>query len=218
MSISSEINRISQNVSDSLTAVAAKGVTVPSGANSDDLPTLIASIQTGGGGGTQLVKVASGTVTGDGTYTITIPVGKKMPQTDFWIKLVAKSTSEYAYDTNYKYAVLFGIVFSELGHFDLSTVEDKKQIISDISFKINNNGTITNAASGTYIGHMSTVRNAGASNFGRFNNFRVTRTSTEFKLVLYNSNNSYKAPSTITYDWELVYFGTNASTDIVTIP
>ena len=44
MSISSEISRISQNVSDSLTAVAAKGATVPSGSNSDDLPTLIASL------------------------------------------------------------------------------------------------------------------------------------------------------------------------------
>lgn len=49
MSIQSEINRISQNVADSLTAVAAKGVVVPSGSNSDDLPELIASIQTGSG-------------------------------------------------------------------------------------------------------------------------------------------------------------------------
>lgn len=49
MSIASEISRISQNVSDSLTAVAAKGVTVPSGSTSDDLPELIAAIQTGSG-------------------------------------------------------------------------------------------------------------------------------------------------------------------------
>ena len=49
MSISSEITRISGNVSAALTAIANKGVTVPSGSNSDDLATLIASIQTGGG-------------------------------------------------------------------------------------------------------------------------------------------------------------------------
>ncbi len=66
MSISSEINRISQNVSDSLTAVAAKGVTVPSGANSDDLPTLIASIQTGGGG-TPAISVVDTTDSHGGT-------------------------------------------------------------------------------------------------------------------------------------------------------
>lgn len=49
MSISSEITRISGNVSDALTAIGNKGVTVPSGANSDDLATLIGAIQTGGG-------------------------------------------------------------------------------------------------------------------------------------------------------------------------
>lgn len=49
MSIASEISRISQNVTDSLTAVAAKGVTVPTGSNSDDLPELIMAIPTGSG-------------------------------------------------------------------------------------------------------------------------------------------------------------------------
>lgn len=49
MSIQSEINRISGNVSDALDAIEDKGVTIPSGANSDDLADLIAQI-TGGGG------------------------------------------------------------------------------------------------------------------------------------------------------------------------
>ena len=61
MSISSEISRISQNISDSLTAVANKGVTVPSGSNSDDLADLIAQIS--GGGGTSWQTEFSGTVT-----------------------------------------------------------------------------------------------------------------------------------------------------------
>lgn len=51
MSIQSEINRISGNVANALTAIANKGVTVPQGANSDDLATLIGQIQTGGGTG-----------------------------------------------------------------------------------------------------------------------------------------------------------------------
>lgn len=50
MSISSEITRISGNVSDALDAIEAKGVQIPTGANSDDLATLIASIPTGGSG------------------------------------------------------------------------------------------------------------------------------------------------------------------------
>lgn len=48
MSISSEINRISGNVSDALAAIANKGVTVPSGSNSDDLADLIGQISGGG--------------------------------------------------------------------------------------------------------------------------------------------------------------------------
>lgn len=47
MSIASEISRLSSNISDSLDAVAAKGVTVPSDSNSDDLPGLIAMINAG---------------------------------------------------------------------------------------------------------------------------------------------------------------------------
>lgn len=65
MSIQSEITRISGNVSDALTAIANKGVTVPSGSNSDDLATLIGQIQTGGGGAISVVDTpdaAGGTV------------------------------------------------------------------------------------------------------------------------------------------------------------
>lgn len=47
MSISSEIARIAGNVSSALTAIANKGVTVPSGSNSDDLAGLIAQISGG---------------------------------------------------------------------------------------------------------------------------------------------------------------------------
>lgn len=49
MSISSEISRISGNVSDALDAIENKGVTIPSGSNSDDLATLISQISSGGG-------------------------------------------------------------------------------------------------------------------------------------------------------------------------
>ena len=69
MSISSEITRISGNVSDALTAIAQKGVTVPSGSNSDDLATLIAQIS---GGGTGAISVVDTTDSHGGTVrTIT---------------------------------------------------------------------------------------------------------------------------------------------------
>ncbi len=67
MSISNEITRISGNVSDALTAIGAKGVTVPSGANSDDLADLIAQIPSGGS--SAWTKVAETTYTVNTTNT-----------------------------------------------------------------------------------------------------------------------------------------------------
>lgn len=66
MSIASEINRLSGNVSNALTAIAAKGVMIPSGANSDDLASLIAQISGGGGSAvtvTQSPDIGGGVVT-----------------------------------------------------------------------------------------------------------------------------------------------------------
>lgn len=77
MSVSSEILRIAGNISDALTAIAEKGVTVHAGSTSDDLADLISQIQTGGGGGTTWETVAQGTYSilseGDTGYFTTIP-------------------------------------------------------------------------------------------------------------------------------------------------
>lgn len=63
MSIASEITRITNKRDASFTAVANKGVTVPSGSTIDDLPGLINSIPTGGGGSTYSVTMSLNGVT-----------------------------------------------------------------------------------------------------------------------------------------------------------
>lgn len=64
MSIQSEISRISGNVSAALDAIADKGVSIPLGANSDNLATLVEQIQTG-----TSIAVEPLSVTQNGTYT-----------------------------------------------------------------------------------------------------------------------------------------------------
>ena len=59
MSIQTEIDRISGNVSAALSAIMEKGVTVPDGSTSDALAELITSIEGG--------KIANGTYTPNGT-------------------------------------------------------------------------------------------------------------------------------------------------------
>lgn len=71
MSIQSEITRLSGNVSDALTAIANKGVTIPAGSNSDDLATLIGQIQTGGGGAGAISIVDTPDAAGGTVRTIT---------------------------------------------------------------------------------------------------------------------------------------------------
>lgn len=51
MSISTDITRIQTNITNALSAITEKGVTVPDGANSDHLAELISSIEAGSGGG-----------------------------------------------------------------------------------------------------------------------------------------------------------------------
>lgn len=72
MSIQSEITRITNARDSSFTAVAAKGVTVPSGSTIGDLPALILQINAGGGGNiltAQNVNVTSSAWSSDSTYT-----------------------------------------------------------------------------------------------------------------------------------------------------
>lgn len=54
MSVQTQIDRISGNVTAALAAIAEKGVTVPDGSGSDALAALIAAIEAGGGGGADL--------------------------------------------------------------------------------------------------------------------------------------------------------------------
>lgn len=51
MSVQTQIDRLSGNVTAALAAIAEKGVEVPSGSTSDALAALIASIEAGSGGG-----------------------------------------------------------------------------------------------------------------------------------------------------------------------
>ena len=114
MSIQSEIIRISQNVADSLTAVAAKGVTVPTGSTSDDLPDLIAAIQQGGGGGGggDYPWFGPNTVK-DYTKTITINL-KDDTSWDSWTAsttatsiLAAPTTNDFSYTYDFTQYAIF---------------------------------------------------------------------------------------------------------------
>ena len=83
--ITAEFERIESNVSGALTAIASKGVTVPAGSGSDDLASLIGSIQAGGGTSietcTVTVKSSGMCIVQYGGNTIKYTNGKMEPST-----------------------------------------------------------------------------------------------------------------------------------------
>lgn len=90
MSIQTQIDRISGNISSALTAIAGKGVTVPDGSNSNNLAELIAQISSSG------MKFTIGTytpTTESYTATITHDLGQK-PK----IFIIYKQSSSYRSD------------------------------------------------------------------------------------------------------------------------
>ena len=173
-------------------------------------------------GGAPIV-VASGSFTGSGSNTKTFTIGAKMPQTDFWLKIKPQSTAIFPYDNKENFGYCFIICMSDRNHFDLSNTGDKYGI-SDVSFNAYDSSsetvtvTLGNSSSGNnkVISNWVGVKNAAIVT-GSFNNIKITKETTGFSILLNYSNNNYNWPSTVTYNWELVYFGNNPSTDIVEV-
>lgn len=170
----------------------------------------------GGGGGSGLTTIASGTFVGDGTQFTTISIGTKMAQTDFMVKIKAQTGSEFTYDTSYKFAWFFGVIFHELGHYNLSTNGNEKDLISDIAYNVNNSGTISSITAGDKVRYSGLIRQSGTNNTAP-NQLRINRSNSGFGVFVGHSNTSYKWLSSVTYDWEIIYFGSDPSNDIVEV-
>ena len=169
-----------------------------------------------GGGGGGMTTVASGTFTGSNSYNFALNVGKKMPKTNFYVRYAAKPSTVFPYNTNYKPVIMEAVCLSDDGHFDLSIAGSEISVESDITVDINESGTITTKDVSQIILHGTVVRNSAVS-FVRANRFRIVRESDHFDVYLCHYSSSYAYPSGIVYDWKIVYFGSNPSTDIIEI-
>lgn len=121
MSISSEITRISGNVSDSLDAVAAKGVTVPTGSNSDDLPTLISQIPTGGFDFSKAIIHVIAPTGSTLYFTLGGIVRGTIPPTDSILNGTDSRFSDYFYEVN----------ATDYGEWAIETATDLRYVTVD---------------------------------------------------------------------------------------
>lgn len=201
-------------------AIRTKGGTSASLAFPAGFVSAIDAIPTGGGGGSE-ITIASGTFVGDNNAhangRMYIPIGKKMPQTDFYILISAKNGEEYTYDSNYKWVWLFVRCEKKFGQFDLSST-GAKNFIESTGYTIdsNNSGTITQVKPGKLEKLGVAYRNAGLTEVN-YNTFQIGRNAfqiSDFCIFIGHSNAAYPFP-VVTFEWKIVYFGNDSANDIV---
>jgi hypothetical protein len=171
----------------------------------------IADLPTGGGGGATVI--ASGTYTGAGTVNVDFPVGKKMPKKDFVFHLYAPDETVFAQNADYKIAQFHADSWGV--QYDLSANSDDCTRTTLVKYTV---GASTLQAKGNwYIGY---VRNTSFSHLmqGNAGWNRVKRDSNGFHILMRNYNELWYFPSGMTYNWELLYIGSDPTNDIVEVP
>ena len=171
-----------------------------------------------GGGGAQLI--ASGTFTGDGSVPPEIPVGKRMPKTDFIFNVWVDDDTEITPSSNTNRAYVWAqiVVQKKFGEYDLST-NGQKAIISKLSYPT------VNTSTGVTTERTPTPGQASAGGFTRWTAAaveimmatQVIRDESGFSVKPVKGND-YTTVSGVTYNWELLYIGSSAATDIVEVP
>ena len=163
------------------------------------------------------IVLASGSFAGPDFYSVSLPVGTKMAQTNFLLYVWAEPNTEYNYDNAYK-AMRAIAVYDELdSFFDLSS-NGTKAPVNRLQYTVNNAGTITNLDQ-YGIGIASYARYYSGDNVGSLQrpNTRIIRSDSGFTLTCNFTNANYKFISSVTYNYKIVYYGNNPASDIVTV-
>jgi hypothetical protein len=164
-----------------------------------------------GGGVTPLV--ASGTYTGAGTITVDIPVGKKMPKKDFLFHLWAPNGTEFVNDSNYKVNQFYALCRNM--EYNLSTNADP---CTSTTLVYNKVGTTNSHVKSNW--YLSNIRAASMTFTIQGNNGynRIKRDANGFYIKVLNYASTLYFVSGLVYNWELFYFGSDPSNDIVEVP
>lgn len=169
-----------------------------------------------GGGGT--VVVASGEFQGASSVgRQTISIGNTMAATDFFMTIKAKEGSEFERSGKYSFVFLSAIGLSALGRYTLAS-NGTCAFSQNVHVYDNNSGTLTEKPAGRIVKDGQVINNGTVRDVD-FNTFTLSRDNTNkcFNLYFGQSNSVYDLPTNITYEYEIVYFGSNPSEDIVSI-
>lgn len=180
MSVQSEINRIKGNVTAALAKIAEKGVTVPDGANSDNLEALIEAISAGGDN----VRFATGTFTIAGENVATYEVRHNfgiVPNFVFFMR--------DGLDTNKTYGICLGLLAQ---HADPgSYYEFEGTHVPYFRYQMSRSSSISSAS--------SAVSQKFYTNSGLQKIYGVSDMNSE--TVTLGDNDTYPLMAGYTYNW-----------------
>ena len=186
------------------------------------------TVNVSGGGGGGATVIASGTWAGNNSYNITVPLGKKMAQTDFVFVIYLPNETEIAY-VNDGNAVLIANAFvcipKQISKIDLSQDGTAIQFTHGCIYNVNNEGVITQVSRGGTVAAGLHIR-ATYGSWGVFGNktdpesamVTMSRGSSGFAIKLNRNAWQCQFKSGYTYNWGVVYFGNDPTNDIVEIP
>lgn len=178
-----------------------------------------------GGGST---VIASGTFAGNNAYNITVPLGKKMAQTDFVFAMYLPDETEIPY-VNDSSSVLITNAYvcipKQISKIDLSEDNDTIRFKGGYVYNVNNEGVITQVSKAGTVAAAAEIQGT-SSTWGIFGNgtnpsytmVTMKRDSSGFAMKLNRNAWQSKFKSGFTYNWKVVYFGTDPTNDIVEVP
>ena len=182
-----------------------------------EMVTEIESIETGGGGGMQLI--ANGAFTGAGVHNVEIPVGKKMPQTDFMFAVWVEGGTTITPTSSVERVVtaIQQLNRKRFNYYDLSSNgrKDQKYVLTYPTVE-SDGTTITNRtpqAQCDGAGYTRMASTAGESH----GISSIVRDDSGFTIGVVK-NAQYPFGNGITYNWEILYFGSDPTNDIVEVP
>ena len=170
------------------------------------------------GWGSRPITVASGTFTGNGSDTMDVFVGKKMPNGYFHFHVWIADDTEFIKDMNYKVIAVDWAVL-RANAFDFSTDGLKTQATNITVIMEDNSDTKTTIPNRADTQVFSFLRansiNQYVSNNSGFN--RITKDENGFTINLNMRNGYYYFVSGLTYNFEVIYYGTDPTNEIVEV-
>ncbi len=207
-------------LTDAITALTTYANTV-TGASDTTLSDAVGTLAAGYGGGGGITTVASGTFTGNndtssvGAGRQEFSIGTKMAKTDFLVQISVPNETEFEYSSNRQFVWLVYVCYSDFGGFDISSNGNKSFVASSYHVNSNNSGTITQRTCGDMSKFGKQIYNGSIADVSP-NIFQIRRYNDHFGLYVGLSNAAYRFPAK-TYNYKVLYFGSNPSTDIIQI-